>query len=86
MSDLFIKTVEKIIHYRKIVWEQDPHGQWSSGDLEVRPAMQGDRMAWTLWLGDKQIGRPHGYWSPRDARGAAPMCREVRTLTKSGSD
>lgn len=64
----------------RIVWSQDPHGQWYSGDLEIRPVIhKHGPLCWHVWLGDEQLdSRPLGYDSPSKARVAASQMAKVR--------
>lgn len=67
--------------WSKIAWTQDSHGQWSSGDLEIRPIVhKHGPVAWQVWLDDECIGRPLGYSSPAQARMAASQMAAVRRV------
>jgi len=66
---------------RKIAWTQDSHGQWSSGDLEVRPIVaEHGPVCWNLFLDDKCIGRSFGYSRPGVAKATAPLLKPIREL------
>ena len=66
---------------RKIAWTQDFHGQWSSGDLEVRPIVaKHGPVCWNLFLGGECIGRSYGYSRPGVAKATAPLLKSIRDL------
>jgi hypothetical protein len=73
--------IEIIPGTRKIVWTQDEHGQWSSGDLEVRPVMhKHGPLCWKLYLDGECIGRSFGYNRPGLAKATAPLIKQVREI------
>jgi hypothetical protein len=78
-----INVCTKTYTWRQIVWAQDSHGQWSSGDLKINPFIQADgKVVWKIWLDGEIIGRQGGYWSPRDAKRAAPICTKVKAVVR----
>lgn len=63
-----------------LIWTETEDG-WECGPILVMPwKREGGAWVWAVFVNGNKVGRAHGYLNERDAKNAAPHCREVRAL------